>query len=65
MRIDIVTMKLNKMNVRGAGVKIWFDVLVYKGKNITSICAHDNLTFMKHIYVDVNVDVISVRARFV
>jgi hypothetical protein len=26
---------------------------------------HDNLTFMKHIYVDVNIDVITVRSKFV
>jgi hypothetical protein len=26
---------------------------------------HGNLTFMKHIYIDVNVDVITMRPRFV
>jgi hypothetical protein len=26
---------------------------------------HDNLMFMKHIYVDMNIDVIIVRLRFV
>jgi ribonuclease HI len=42
---------------------IW--VLVWKGKSITSISAYENMTFVKHIYVDVNADVIAVRLRFV
>jgi hypothetical protein len=41
---------------------IW--VLVWKGKSITSINAFENMTFVKHIYVDVNADVIAVRLRF-
>jgi hypothetical protein len=56
--------KLNKMHVGGTWVKILFDVLIYKGKSITSISAHDNLTFVKHIYVDLNTNVIVVRLRF-
>jgi hypothetical protein len=31
----------------------------------TSISAHENLTFVKHMYVDVNVEVTIVRLRFV
>jgi hypothetical protein len=57
-------MKLIKMDVGGTRAKIWFGVLVCKGKSITSISAHDNLTFVKHIYVDVNTDVIVMRPRF-
>jgi hypothetical protein len=57
-------MKLIQMHVGGIGAKIWFGVLVWKGKNISSIHVHDNLTFMKHIYVDVNADVIIVMPRF-
>jgi hypothetical protein len=57
-------MKLFKMHIGDAGAKIWFGVLIWKGKSLTSISMHDNLTFMKHIYVDVNTDVIIVRLRF-
>jgi hypothetical protein len=53
------------MHVAGTGVKMWFSVLVCKGKSITSISAHEHLTFVKHIYVDMNVDVITVRLKFV
>jgi hypothetical protein len=60
MRACIITMELNAMHVRGTGERIWFDVLVCKGKSTTSISVHDNLTFVKHIYVDV----IAVRPRF-
>jgi hypothetical protein len=45
-------MKLIKMHVGGTWAKIWFGILVCKGKSITSINAHDNLTFVKHIYAD-------------
>jgi hypothetical protein len=58
-------MKLIKMHVGGAGAKIWFGVLIYKDKSITSTNVHDNLTFAKNIYVDVNADVIGMRLRFV
>jgi hypothetical protein len=34
-------------------------------KSTTSINMHGNLTFMKHIYIDVNIVVIVVRQRFV
>jgi hypothetical protein len=51
------------MHVIGAGVKMWFGILVSKGKSITLISAHEQLTFMKHIYIDVNTDVIVVRPR--
>jgi hypothetical protein len=64
MRTGVVTMKLIKMHIKDAGAKILFGVLVWKGKSLTSISMHDNLTFMKHIYVDVNTDVIIVRLRF-
>jgi hypothetical protein len=57
-------MKLIKMHVGGAGAKIWFGVLIWKCQSITSISVHEHLTFMKHIYVDVNTDVIVVRLRF-
>jgi hypothetical protein len=33
-------------------------------QSITSISVHEHLTFMKHIYVDMNDDVIVVRLRF-
>jgi hypothetical protein len=33
-------------------------------KRHTSIRVHEHLTFMKHIYVDVNADVITVGPRF-
>jgi hypothetical protein len=65
MRTDIVTMKLSAMHVGGIGVRICFGILVYKGKSTSSISAHSNLTFVKHIYVDVKVDVIIMRPRFV
>jgi hypothetical protein len=61
MRRDIVTMKLNAMYVGGTWVRIWFGVLVCKAKSTTSISVHDNLTFVKYMYVDV----IAVRPRFV
>jgi hypothetical protein len=64
MRTGVVTMKLIKMHIEDAGAKILFGVLVWKGKSLTSISMHDNLTFMKHIYVDVNTDVIIMRLRF-
>jgi hypothetical protein len=64
MRTGVVTMKLIKMHIGDAGAKILFGVLVWKGKSLTSISMHDNLTFMKHIYVDVNTDVIIMRLRF-
>jgi hypothetical protein len=57
-------MKLIKMHIGGTGAKIWFGVLVSKGKSITSINAHEHLTFVKQIYVDVNSNVIVVRPRF-
>jgi hypothetical protein len=57
-------MKLIRMHVTDEGAKMWFGVLVYKGKSITSISVHENLTFVKHIYVDVNDDVIAVRLSF-
>jgi hypothetical protein len=65
MRTSIVTMKLIRMHVGGVGLKMWFGVLVFKGKSITSINMHEHLTFMKHIYIDVNADVIAVKLRFV
>jgi hypothetical protein len=49
------------MHVGSTGVRIWFGVLTCKGKNTTSISVHDNLTFVKHIYIYVNVDVIVMR----
>jgi hypothetical protein len=58
-------MKLIKMHVGGTGAKILFGILICKGKSLTSISAHDNLTFVKHIYVDMNADVIAMRLRFV
>jgi hypothetical protein len=60
-RTYIITMKLNAMHVGSTGVRIWFGVLTCKGKNTTSISVHDNLTFVKHIYIYVNVDVIVMR----
>jgi hypothetical protein len=63
-RTYVLTMKLNAMYVGGIGARIWFGVLICKGKSTTSISTHDNLTFVKHIYVDVNIDVIVVRLRF-
>jgi hypothetical protein len=57
-------MKLISMPIGGAGAKIWFGVRIYKGKSIISINVQDNLTSMNHIYVDVNIDVIIVRPRF-
>jgi hypothetical protein len=53
------------MRVGGTWTKIWFGVRVCKGKTITSISVQDNLTSMKHIYIDVNIDVIIMRLRFV
>jgi hypothetical protein len=44
---------------------MWFGVLVCKDKSITSISVHEHLTFVKHIYKDVNDDVITVRLSFV
>jgi hypothetical protein len=58
-------MKLIRMHVGGAGAKMWFGVLVSKGKSITSISVHEHLTFVKHIYIDVNNDVIAMRLSFV
>jgi hypothetical protein len=52
------------MHVAGTGAKMWFGVLICKGKSITSISADEHLTFMKHIYIDMNTDVITVRPRF-
>jgi hypothetical protein len=57
-------MKLIKMHVEDAWAKIWFGILIWKGKSITSISAHEHLTFVKHIYVDMNADVITVRPMF-
>jgi hypothetical protein len=57
-------MKLIKMHIGGIGAKIWFGVLIRKGKSITSISVLEHLTFVKHIYVDMNVDVIAMRPRF-
>jgi hypothetical protein len=39
-------------------------VLIWKGMSITSISMHEHLTFVKHIYVDVNADVMAARPRF-
>jgi hypothetical protein len=58
-------MKLIRMHVRGAGAKMWFGVLIWKGKSITSISVHEHLTFVKHIYVDMNSDLIAVRLSIV
>jgi hypothetical protein len=60
----VLTMKLNALHVGDIGARIWLGVLVCNGKSTTSISVHDNLTFMKHIYVDVNVDVMPMRPRF-
>jgi hypothetical protein len=57
-------MKLIKMHVGATGAKFWFVILVYKGKSLTSISTRDNLAFVKHIYVDVKTDGITVRLRF-
>jgi hypothetical protein len=35
-----------------------------KRQEYTSIRVHEHLTFMKHIYIDVNADVITVGPRF-
>jgi hypothetical protein len=53
------------MHVGDTRAKMWFDVLIFKGKNITSISVHEHLTFMNHIYVDVNTDMIVMMLRFV
>jgi hypothetical protein len=57
-------MKLIKMHVGATGAKFWFGILIYKGKSLTSISTRDNLAFVKHNYVDVKIDVITVRLRF-
>jgi hypothetical protein len=64
MRTDVVTTKLIRMHVGAAGANMWFSVLVWKAKSITSISVHEHLTFVKHIYVDLNNDVIAVRLSF-
>jgi hypothetical protein len=64
MRTDIITMKLIRMHVGGVGAKMWFGILIWKDKSITSTSMHEHLTFVKHIYVDVNGDVITVRLSF-
>jgi hypothetical protein len=64
MWTGIITTKLIRMHVRGIGVKMWFGVLIVKSNNTTPISMHEYLTFVKHIYVDVNADVITVRVRF-
>jgi hypothetical protein len=51
------------MHVGGTRAKMWFGVLICKGKS-TSISAHEHLTFMKHIYIDVNDVVIVMRLSF-
>jgi hypothetical protein len=40
------------------------DSQICKGNSTTSTSMHINLTFVKHIYVDMNVEVIVVRPRF-
>jgi hypothetical protein len=34
MRTDVTTTKLIRMHIGGAGVKMWFGILVYRGKSI-------------------------------
>jgi hypothetical protein len=64
MRTCIASMKMIKMHVGSARAKIWFGVRVCKGKSITSISAQYNLTSIKNINVDVNIDVIVVMPKF-
>jgi hypothetical protein len=64
-RLGVMRKKWIVMHVRDTGMNIWFGIIIWKWKRGTSIFVHDNLTFMNHIYVDVNADVIDVRPTFV
>jgi hypothetical protein len=63
-KLGVMRKKWIAMHVRGTSIKIWFGVIICKWKRGTSIFVHDSLTFLKHIYVEVNAYVITMRPRF-